>query len=241
MKRLPKIFAAAISALMFVTTPMVAQDDDEFGGFDNSVTYAGADAGVGTNWVPNGGYSLTIPYLTPPDPNTVVEGVMSANAKLIMMQGMMAANPMSLRQAISIMVAKKRVADGLSLEEVIESMDLRANLLNMKKVGHSTPWKVIEATTGEPSPKLEMISYCDIPTMRDILNYVPEFSVFVPCRISILEDANGDLWIMTLDWDVRYLDTSPNPNKISTELREKAIMVRENLESIMEAGANGDL
>jgi len=46
---------------------------------------------------------------------------------------------------------------------------------------------------------------------------------------------------MTMDWDVRWLDTSPNPNKISPELREKAIMVREAIESIMEAGANGDL
>ncbi|MDU8930007.1 DUF302 domain-containing protein [Alisedimentitalea sp. MJ-SS2] len=240
MKPLHKIFAAALSALMVMAAPLAAQDDD-YGGYDNSTSYAGADAGVGINWMPQGGFSLKIPFLGTPEPNTTVENVMSANAKMIMMQGMMAGNPMSLRQSISIMVAKKRVADGLSLEDVVESMDLRANLLNMKKVGHSTPWKVIEATTGEPSPKLEMISYCDIPTMRDILNYVPEFSVFVPCRISVLEDAEGNLWIMTLDWDVRWMDTSPNPNKISPELREKALMVRENLESIMEAGANGDL
>ena len=174
-------------------------------------------------------------------PNTVVDKIVSAEAKMKMMQSMMMGNPMSLRDMMSMMVAKKKVAPGLSFEEVVESMDLRANLLNMKKVGHSTPWKVIEATTGKPSPKLEMLSYCDIPTMRTILDYVPEFSVFVPCRISVLEDGNGDLWIMTVDWDVRWLDTSPNPNRISPELRDAAIMVRENLESIMEAGANGDL
>jgi uncharacterized protein (DUF302 family) len=237
MTGLQKTLTAAVSALMLAAGAAGAQDDN---GFDNSTSYAGPDAGVGTNWVPES-LNLSIPLTEPVPPNTVVDGVISAKAKMIMMQGMMAGNPMSLRESISLMVAKKKVDDGLTLEEVIESMDLRANLLNMKKVGHSTPWKVIEATTGEPSPKLEMISYCDIPTMRDILDYVPEFSVFVPCRISVLEDANGDLWVMTIDWDVRWLDTSPNPNKISQELRDKAIMVRENLESIMEAGANGDL
>ena len=239
MKPLHKIFAAAISALVLIAAPAAAQDDEKE--FDNSLSYAGPDAGVGADWVPEG-LKFNIPITEPAPPNTVIEtGVISGEAKMIMMQGFMATNPMSLRESIGLMVAKKKVDPSLSFEEVIESMDLRANLLNMKKVGHSTPWKVIEATTGEPSPKLEMLSYCDIPTMRDILNYVPEFSVFVPCRISVVEDANGDLWIMTLDWDVRWLDTSPNPNKISKELRDAAIMVRENIESIMEAGANGDL
>jgi len=216
----------------------VAQEAAEF---DNSLTYAGPDAGVGPDWMPEGGYEMPAGSKQDVPPNTVQTSVISAEAKMNMMQTMMMANPMSLRQMMNMMVAKKKVAEGISFEEVIESMDLRANFMNMKKVGHNTPWQVIEATTGEPSPKIEMLSYCDIPTMRDIVDYVPEFSVFVPCRITVMEDAAGDLWIMTMDWDVRWLDTSPNPNNITPELREKAIMVREAIESIMEAGANGDL
>ncbi len=232
-----RILAFAAMASLGLAAPAGAEDK----GFDNSLSYAGADAGVGPDWVPEGGWQMPAAPEKDVPPNTVVDKIVSAEAKMKMMQSMMMGNPMSLRDMMSMMVAKKKVAPGLSFEEVVESMDLRANLLNMKKVGHSTPWKVIEATTGKPSPKLEMLSYCDIPTMRTILDYVPEFSVFVPCRISVLEDGNGDLWIMTVDWDVRWLDTSPNPNRISPELRDAAIMVRENLESIMEAGANGDL
>jgi len=238
MKRLHKALAVAASVIVVITGPALAQDETEY---NNSVTYAGPEAGVGPDWRPEGGWQMPAGSKKEITPNTVVQKVITADAKMNMMQSMMMGNPMSLRDMMSLMVAKKKVDDGLSLEEVIESMDLRANLLNMKKVGHSTPWKVIESTTGETSPKLEMLSYCDIPTMRDIVDYAPEFSVFVPCRISVVEDANGDLWIMMLDWDVRWLDTSPNPNMITSELREKAIMVRENLESIMEAGANGDL
>ncbi|MGV6811741.1 MAG: DUF302 domain-containing protein [Brevirhabdus sp.] len=231
-------FVAAASVALTAGFGAVAQEAEEF---DNSLTYAGPDAGVGPDWMPEGGYQMPAGSKQDFPPNTVQTSVISAEAKLNMMQTMMMANPMSLRQMMNMMVAKKKVVEGVSFEEVIESMDLRANFMNMKKVGHNTPWKVIEATTGEPSPKIEMLSYCDIPTMRDIVDYVPEFGVFVPCRITVLEDAAGDLWIMTMDWDVRWLDTSPNPNKISPELREKAIKVREAIESIMEAGANGDL
>ena len=120
-------------------------------------------------------------------------------------------------------------------------MDVRANSLNMKKVGHNTPYKVMEQISGKKVPRLEIVSYCDVPVMFDIVNYVPEFSAFVPCRITVLTDAKGDIWITSLDWDVRWLDTAPNPNKISPELRKNAIKVRENIESIMDAGAKGDL
>lgn len=239
-KALTTLAALATAAVMTLSGPVAAQEED---GFDNSRSYASSSVGLPPSW----GNKLSewsaaaLPLLPSPEPNTVTESVLSANAKMIAMQSMMFSNPLSLRQMMSLMVAKKKVAEDISFDEVIESMDLRANLLNMKKVGHSTPWQVIEATTGEPSPRLEMISYCDIPTMRMIVDYVPEFSVFVPCRITVLEDAAGDIWIMTLDWDVRWMDTSPNPNRISPELREAAITVRESIESIMEAGANGDL
>ncbi len=234
------VTALAAAAMLLLSGAALAQDE---GGYDNSRTYAGPNVGLPASW----GAKLTewsaiaAPLLPDVPPNTVTEEVLTANAKLIAMQAMMMSNPLSLRQMITMMVAKKKVVEDLTFDEVLESMDLRANLLNMKKVGHNTPSKVIEATTGEPSPRLEMISYCDIPTMRTILDYVPEFSVFVPCRITVMEDANGDIWIMTLDWDIRWMDTSPNPNKITPELREAAIYVRESIESIMEAGANGDL
>ena len=232
------IVAFATAALCISASVSLAQDE---AGYDNSVTYASPDASVAADWMSGMVGMMPTPSLKDIAPNTVSSGVISADAKMIALQAMMVMNPFSLRQTISMMVAKKKVEEGISFDEVIESMDLRANFLNMKKVGHNTPWKVIEATTGEPTPRLEMINYCDIPTMRLIVDYVPEFSVFVPCRITVLEDANDDIWIMTLDWDIRWMDTSPNPNKISAELREAAIKVRESMESIMDAGASGDL
>jgi uncharacterized protein (DUF302 family) len=237
MKGLHSILTIVALALFALAVPAAAQTE-----YDNAVTYAGPDAGVGPGWSPEGGWMMPVPPIEPDQPiNQITPSVISAEAKMNMMQSMMMGNPMSLRQMINMMVAKKKAAEGITFDEVIESMDLRANFLNMKKVGHNTPDKVISAITGEPSPRLEMLSYCDVLTMRQILDYVPEFGAFVPCRITVTEDNNGDIWLMTMDWDVRWLDTSPNPNRISPELREAAIKVREALEEIMEAGANGDL
>lgn len=234
---LHRILAATALIFMVFSMPVLAGD-----GYDNSVTYAGPEAGLGPGWVPEGGWTMPAPPLDPArEANQVTPEVLTAEAKMAMMQSMMMANPMSLRQMINMMVAKKKADASLTFDEVIESMDLRANFLNMKKVGHNTPHRVIEAITGEASPRLEMMSYCDVMTMRQILDYVPEFGAFVPCRITVLEDNKGDIWLMTLDWDVRWLDTSPNPNRITPELREGAIRIREALEEIMEAGANGDL
>lgn len=234
------MFARALATLLLAAICLgtrglgvMAEDD-----YDNSITYFSKP--YEKVELPKGWLKLPTAPKREHHPNTVSPSI-SSEAKMRMMQTMMMFNPMGLRQMISMMVAKKKVAEGISFDEVIESMDLRANALNMKKVGHNTPYKVIEQITGKPSPRLEIVNYCDVLTMRKILDFVPEFGAFVPCRITVLEDANKQIWLMTLDWDVRWLDTSSNPNRISPELRAAAIKVRETIESIMEAGANGDL
>ena len=171
--------------------------------------------------------------------NTMLEPI-TAQAKMRMMQSMMAVNPFSVRDMINMMVAKKRVLPGITFDEVVESIKVKANELNMRASGHNTPWKVLREIDDPNSPRVEFLSFCDLIALRQILDYVPEFSALVPCRIAVLEDADGVIWLTTLDWDVRWLDTSPNPNRISDELRERAIKVRKNIEIMMEAAATGD-
>ncbi|MCP5087635.1 MAG: DUF302 domain-containing protein [Rhodobacteraceae bacterium] len=171
--------------------------------------------------------------------NTMLQPL-SAQAKMRMMQTVMATNPFSLRDMMNMMVAKKKAMPGLSFDDVIESLQSKALDLNMRPTGHNTPYKILRETFDPESPRVEFLSFCDLITMRKILDYSLEFSAFLPCRIAVLEDADKQIWLTTLDWDVRWLDTSPNPNKISDDLRERAIRVRKNIELIMEAAATGD-
>ena len=173
--------------------------------------------------------------------NTMMDRTLSAEAKMQMMQSMMAFSPYSLRDMISFMVVKKKAQEDLSFDEVVESLQLKANELNMRAVGHNTPYIILREIDDPNSPRVEFFSFCDLITMRQIVDYSLEFIAFLPCRIAVVEDADGAIWIVTLDWDVRWLDTSPNPNRMTDELRERAISVRERIETIMEAAANGDL
>lgn len=181
---------------------------------------------------------IALPYENLP-PNTMLPP-MSAKAKMATVRTMMATNPMGLRHMINFMVAKKKALPGISFDEVIESVQSKALDLNMRPTGHNTPYKVLRKSFDPNSPRLEFLSFCDLITMRMILDFSLEFSAFVPCRIAVMEDAKGDIWLTTLDWDVRWLDTSPNPNRISDDLRQRALRVRENIELIMQAGATGD-
>jgi len=177
-----------------------------------------------------------------PNPDFKFMPPISAEAKMKFMQSMMFYNPFSLRDMINFMAAKKKAAEGLTFEEVVESLRLKGNELNMRFVGVSTPWKVIREIRGDDTyPRVEIYSFCDLETLALVLEYMPEFIVFIPCRIAVMEDKEGNIWLVTLDWDVRWLNTSPNPNRITKEIYDRAIKIRENLEKMMEAAANGDL
>jgi len=171
--------------------------------------------------------------------NTMLEPL-SAEAKMNFMQTIMSTMPFSLRDMLNMLVAKKKALPGLTFDEVIESLQSKALNLNMRPTGHNTPWKILRQIHDPDSPRVEFLSFCDLVTMRLILDYALEMSAFVPCRIAVAEDADGQIWLSTLDFDIRWLDTSPNKNRISDDLRERAIRVRENIEKIMEAAATGD-
>jgi len=121
-------------------------------------------------------------------------------------------------------------------------MKLRANEVNFKFVGSSPLSKEIEALTDAPSPRIEIFRFCDALVARKILDYMPEFIVFLPCQIALIEDAEGQIWIMTMDWDISWLDFAQNPNShMSKDLRADAKRIRDDIRYIMEGAASGDL
>lgn len=172
--------------------------------------------------------------------NKVSPGV-SREAKKNAFQTAMAVSPLSMRDMISIMADKIPVDESVSWDDAVEAMKLRANEINFKFVGSSPLWKEIEAVTGQPSARVEMFRFCDAAVARKILDSVPEFVIFLPCMIALIEDGNGKLWVMTLDWDVEWLDFAQNENShLSKDLREDAVRIRESIAYIMEGAATGD-
>lgn len=173
-------------------------------------------------------------------PNTMRESI-SPEARNNFVASMMAINPFSMQEMIAMMAVKYPAKEGLSFDDVVEAMKSKANEINFKFVGHNPLWKDIVAITGKTdTPRVEFFSFCDAVIARELLDLSLEFAVFLPCRIAVVEDAHKKIWLLTLDWDVRWLDTSKNPNQLSDKLREGAIKIREAIDKIMRAGASGD-
>lgn len=188
-------------------------------------------------------FNIQLPPTRPKEdavPNTMRESI-SPEARANFAASMMAINPFSMQEMVAMMAVKYPAREGLSFDDVVEAMKTKANEINFKYVGVNQLWKDVVAISGnKDTPRVEFFSFCDAMVARELLDLSLEFAIFLPCRVAVVEDAHRKIWLLTLDWDVRWLDTSKNPNKMSAHLREKAILVREAIDKIMRAGASGE-
>lgn len=128
------------------------------------------------------------------------------------------------------------LAEGVSMDDAVESMKLRANQLNFKLVAELPLSKQVEAMTGTPQRRMTIYQFCDALTAKKLLELNPAFAAFLPCRVALVEDENGKGRIIMLN-----MDNMIKAAKLPPELKAKAEEVRDNLLSIMTAGANGEL
>jgi uncharacterized protein (DUF302 family) len=188
-------------------------------------------------------FNIQLPPTRPKEsavPNTMRESI-SPEARANFVSSMMAINPFSMQEMIAMMAVKYPAKEGLSFDDVVEAMKAKANEINFKYVGVNPLWKDVIAISGKTdTPRVEFYSFCDALVARDLLDLSLEFAVFLPCRVAVVEDAYKKIWVLTLDWDVRWLDSSKNPNQISDKLRQGAINIRESIDKIMRAGASGE-
>ncbi len=173
-------------------------------------------------------------------PANTMTTTVSREAKTMMMQSMMAASPLSVRELVAMMVTKHKVKPGVKFDEVIESLKLVANKNNFKYTGVSLLSQDVTATTGKPTPRVEILSFCDSVVARSVIDYAPELIAFLPCRVSVLEDANKDIWIVSLDWDISWMNLSKNPNNMDEKLWKESVRIRKVMDEMMETAANGD-
>jgi uncharacterized protein (DUF302 family) len=149
---------------------------------------------------------------------------------------------MDVKDVMNLMATKYKAKEGLSFDDVKQSMELRANQLNFKKVGESPMWKDIQAVLGDKdAPRMEVYHYCDIAAGRAVLQYAPESIVYLPCRIAIMEDADKNIWVLTLDWNTAWLDSISGKMGAPDELMMHAKDIRDKMDNIMRAAAEGDL
>jgi len=129
-----------------------------------------------------------------------------------------------------------QVQEGLSAEDVIESMKSLATSRNFLFVGESPFYKQVQAITGEPYRYVNFLSFCDAKVGMKMLEYQDHYSGFMPCRIALVEDNSGDLWLYSMNLDLMI----SGGKRLPDDLKADAVRVRDNIKYIMEGAAAGE-
>jgi uncharacterized protein (DUF302 family) len=129
-----------------------------------------------------------------------------------------------------------QVDEGLSAEEVIDSMKSLATSRSFLFVGESPFYKQIKAITGEDYRYVNFLSFCDARIGKQMLEYRDQYSGFMPCRIAIVEDKEGRLWLYSMNLDLMIHGGKALP----PELKESAERVRNTILEIMKGAAAGE-
>ena len=107
-------------------------------------------------------------------------------------------------------VVKMPIEDGVDIESAIESMKLRANILNIKLVAELPLSKQI-ASMGEKSGFIGIYQFCEPLTAKKMVEYDMNFAAYLPCRISVVEDKKGKGWLLMMNMEM--LLNNPKLNK----------------------------
>ncbi len=139
------------------------------------------------------------------------------------------------KQAIQNSIVKFKIADDVSVQDAIDSMQLRANMLNFKQVADLPLSEQVESM-GEEANYMRILAFCDALIAKKMVEFDPIFAGFLPCRIAVIEDNDKQGWIITMNMDLMV-----NSVDLTEELQPLAEKVRDTINSIVDAGVNGDL
>ncbi len=142
--------------------------------------------------------------------------------------------PEMMQFDISQTVSKLPLAEDVSADDAIVALKSKAIELNMKFVAHQPLSKELKAR-GIKSGRLEIFQFCNPEDAYKMVKFNPIFAAYMPCRIALVEDEQGKIWLMMINLDMLINNTS-----LPAELKAIASRINNTLTQIMEAGATGD-
>jgi uncharacterized protein (DUF302 family) len=133
-------------------------------------------------------------------------------------------------------VWKAKVKDGLSFDDVDQAIKSVATTMNIKDVGELPLGDQVSAMQGSPWRKLKIYLYCNPLTAAHMVDYSDAFAAYLPCRIALLEDKTGKLWIYTMNMDMMIYGGKPLPPGLKAEAEQ----VKKIMQTALDKAATGD-
>ena len=143
---------------------------------------------------------------------------------------------LTTQSGIEAMLIKQPVKAGISASDVDDYIRLIANELNIKNVGELYLHREVESISGAPFRYAKVYLLCDALIAASMLNYNDSFASYLPCRVTLLEDKTGQLWLYTLDMNFLIYGGKPLP----PALRDEVIRVRDTILEIIKRAAAGE-
>ncbi|MBF0153458.1 MAG: DUF302 domain-containing protein [Magnetococcales bacterium] len=137
----------------------------------------------------------------------------------------------------STMVYSVPVKEGVSVEDVKESLKSLAAERNFLFVGEAPFYKQVEATTGKPYRHIAFMSFCDAKVGKMMADYNDVYTAFMPCRVSVVEDKTkpGKYWLHTMSLDMMI----HGGKELPPELKREAQRIWKTMQEIMNGAAGG--
>lgn len=139
-------------------------------------------------------------------------------------------------RATDAMTRRVKINPEVTTEEVIESMKSIATDANMIQVGDTLMSDGLIGPDGKKKRYIRIMSYCSPGIAKQFIDYAKAFGAFMPCRILIVEDENGDRWLYTMAMELMLFGGHTLP----PAMMEKAEHVRDTMYLMMDLGAEGD-
>jgi len=135
------------------------------------------------------------------------------------------------------MVRKVKVSPDVTNEDIKDIIESLASDRNMQMVGDVTMFDGSPLdSSGKKTKYTRIFSLCSRPIAKQFLDYSMAYGAFMPCRIMLQEDDEGNRWLHTMDLGLMIHGGKPLPE----DMLKAAEHVRDTLYEAMDKAATGD-
>ena len=134
------------------------------------------------------------------------------------------------------MVRKVKINDDVETDDVVDNLKGMAGDNNFLVVGDAK--MSIKSSIKEGGKRyIRILSFCAPSVAEEFIAYNESFGAFMPCRILIVEDDEGNRWLQTMSMELMLYGGKPLPD----DMLKMALRVRGLMYGMMDAAAeDGD-
>lgn len=135
---------------------------------------------------------------------------------------------------VSQTVLKMPLEPGVSADDARQAMISKAVETNLKVVSSQIIHRELRER-GVKTGVLEIHQFCDPEDAMKMVRHNPLYAAYMPCRIALVEDTDGKLWVTMLNLDFLIENWS-----LPEELRTIAININGKMLDIISAATTGE-